>query len=657
MNNERLVVNAIRILTAEGVQKAKSGHPGMPMGAAPAAFAIWGKEMKHNPANPKWVNRDRFVLSSGHGSMLIYSLLHLFGYGLKIEDLKQFRQFGSLTPGHPEYGHTVGVETTTGPLGQGIANAVGMAMAEKHLAAKFNREGFNVVDHYTYCILGDGCMMEGISHEACSLAGTLKLNKLIAVYDDNEISIEGSTDLAFREDVPARFRAYGWNVIDVKEGNCWQQVDAALKIARKSDKPTLVVTHTAIGYGSPKAGMSSAHGEPLGEENIAITKKNLGWPCEEPFAVPQEVYDETAITREAGAKAEAEWNAMFAEYAKAYPELKAEFDQWFSDALPVDLTKDAELFAFEGKSATRNSSGVTLNRLAERIPNLFGGSADLAPSNKSNMKGKGDFSAETPEGQNIHFGVREHAMAAICNGIKLHGGLRPYCATFFVFSDYMKNAMRMSSIMNLGIPYILTHDSIGVGEDGPTHQPIEQLAGLRAVPGLVVYRPADSKEVAAGWIAAMTEKHPVALVLTRQDLPLYEKSGLDALKGGYIISNCDKATPDVLLMASGSEVEPCVEAQKLLKEEGIAARVISMPSFELFEAQSDEYKESVMPKAVRARVAVEAAATFGWHKYVGLDGAVIGLDHFGASAPYKLLFKEYGFTAENVAATAKKVIK
>ena len=656
MNNERMVVNAIRILTAEGVQKAKSGHPGMPMGAAPAAFAIWGKQMKHNPADPKWINRDRFVLSSGHGSMLIYCLLHLFGYGLKIEDLQQFRQFGSLTPGHPEYGHTAGVETTTGPLGQGIANAVGMAMAEKHLAAKFNREGFNVIDHYTYCILGDGCMMEGISHEACSLAGTLRLNKLIAVYDDNEISIEGSTDLAFREDVPARFRAYGWNVIDVKDGNCWKQVDAALRIAKRSDRPTLVVTHTAIGYGSPKAGMSSAHGEPLGEENIALTKKNLGWPCTEPFAVPQEVYDETALTREAGAKAEAEWDQLMAEYAKAYPELKAEFDRWFSDQLPVDLLKDAELFAFEGKCATRNSSGVTLNRLAERIPNLFGGSADLAPSNKTNMKGKGDFSDETPEGQNIHFGVREHAMAAICNGIKLHGGLRPYCATFFVFSDYMKNAMRMSSIMNLGIPYILTHDSIGVGEDGPTHQPIEQLAGLRAVPGLIVYRPADSKEVAAGWIAAMTEKRPVALVLTRQDLPLYEKSGPDALRGGYVISDCDKPTPDVLLMASGSEVEPCVEAQKLLKAEGIAARVISVPSFELFDAQPDEYKESVMPKAVRARVAVEAAATFGWHKYVGLDGAVIGLDHFGASAPYKLLFKEYGFTAENVAATAKKVL-
>ena len=656
MNNERMVVNAIRILTAEGVQKAKSGHPGMPMGAAPAAFAIWGKQMKHNPADPKWINRDRFVLSSGHGSMLIYCLLHLFGYGLKIEDLQQFRQFGSLTPGHPEYGHTVGVETTTGPLGQGIANAVGMAMAEKHLAAKFNREGFNVVDHYTYCILGDGCMMEGISHEACSLAGTLKLNKLIAVYDDNEISIEGNTDIAFREDVPARFRAYGWNVIDVKDGNCWKQVDAALRIAKRSDRPTLVVTHTAIGYGSPKAGMSSAHGEPLGEENIALTKKNLGWPCTEPFAVPQEVYDETALTREAGAKAEAEWDQLMAEYAKAYPELKAEFDRWFSDQLPVDLLKDAELFAFEGKCATRNSSGVTLNRLAERIPNLFGGSADLAPSNKTNMKGKGDFSDETPEGQNIHFGVREHAMAAICNGIKLHGGLRPYCATFFVFSDYMKNAMRMSAIMGLGIPYVLTHDSIGVGEDGPTHQPIEQLAGLRAVPGLVVFRPADSKEVAAGWIAAMTEKRPVALVLTRQDLPLYEKSGPDALRGGYVISDCDKPTPDVLLMASGSEVEPCVEAQKLLKAEGIAARVISVPSFELFDAQPDEYKESVMPKAVRARVAVEAAATFGWHKYVGLDGAVIGLDHFGASAPYKLLFKEYGFTAENVAATAKKVL-
>ncbi len=655
MNNEKMVVNAIRILSAEAVQKAKSGHPGMPMGAAAMAYAVWGREMKHNPKNPKFVDRDRFVLSSGHGSMLLYSLLHLFGYGLTIEDLKQFRQYGSKTPGHPEYKHTVGVETTTGPLGQGIANAVGMAMAEKHLAAKFNREGFPVVDHNTYCILGDGCMMEGISHEACSLAGTLKLNKLIALYDDNEISIEGSTDIAFREDVPARFRAYGWNVIDVANGNCFAQVDAAIKLAKQSDKPNLIVCHTAIGYGSPKAGQASAHGEPLGEENVALTKKALGWPEGEAFFVPDCVYEETAKAAQRGQEAEDRWNNLMAEYAKAYPELKKEWDIWFSEELPVDLINDEAFWAFDGKAATRNSSGVVLNRLAERIPNLFGGSADLAPSNKSNMKGKGDFSDATPEGDNIHFGVREHAMAAICNGIKLHGGLRPYCATFFVFSDYMKNAMRMSSIMDLSIPYILTHDSIGVGEDGPTHQPIEHLAGLRAIPGLTVFRPADSKEVAAGWITAMTGGRPVALVLTRQDLPLYEKSGKDALKGGYILSDCE-GTPDVLLMASGSEVEQCMGAQELLKAEGIKARVISMPSFELFEAQSDTYKESVMPSAVRARVAIEAAATFGWHKYVGLDGQVIGLDHFGASAPYKLLFQEYGFTAENVAATAKKVL-
>ena len=656
MNNEQMVVNAIRILSAEAVQKAKSGHPGMPMGSAAMAYAVWGKQMKHNPADPQWKDRDRFVLSSGHGSMLMYSLLHLFGYGLTIEDLKQFRQFGSKTPGHPEYGHTVGVETTTGPLGQGIANAVGMAIAEKHLAAKFNREGYDVVNHYTYCILGDGCMMEGISHEACSLAGTLKLNKLIALYDDNEISIEGNTDIAFREDVPARFRAYGWNVIDVADANCFCQVNAAITLAKKSDKPTLIVCHTKIGFGSPKEGMASSHGEPLGEENLAATKKNLGWPCTEPFGVPAEVYEETAKAQERGKAAEKAWDEKLEAYFKAYPEMKAEWDTWFSDELPVDLLNDEDFWKFEGKSATRASSGVVINRLAERIPNMIGGSADLAPSNKTNMKGKGDFSAETPEGANMHFGVREHAMAAICNGIYLHGGLRPYCATFFVFSDYMKNAMRMSSIMNLGVPYVLTHDSIGVGEDGPTHQPIEHLAGLRAIPGLIVFRPADSKEVAAGWYAAMTEHHPVALVLTRQDLPLYEKSGKDALKGGYILSDSEKAPPDCLLMASGSEVEQCVEAQAALKAEGIDARVISMPSFELFDAQSEEYKESVMPKAVRARVAVEAAATFGWHKYVGLDGAVIGLDHFGASAPYKVLFKEFGFTAENVAATAKKVL-
>ena len=656
MTPDQLTIDAILVLSAEAIEKAKSGHPGLPLGAADAAYALWFTCMRHNPENPGWLNRDRFVLSCGHGSMLLYSLLHITGYGLTMEDIKQFRQLGSRTPGHPEYKQTPGVETSTGPLGQGLANAVGMAMAEARLAAKFNREGFPVIDHYTYAMVGDGCLMEGISHEACSMAGSLGLSKLVVLYDDNEITIEGSTDITFREDVPARFRAYGWNVIDVADANCFCQVNAAITLAKKSDKPTLIVCHTKIGFGSPKEGRASSHGEPLGEENLAATKKNLGWPCTEPFGVPAEVYEETAKAQERGKAAEKAWDEKLEAYFKAYPEMKAEWDTWFSDELPVDLLNDEDFWKFEGKSATRASSGVVINRLAERIPNMIGGSADLAPSNKTNMKGKGDFSAETPEGANMHFGVREHAMAAICNGMKLHGGVRPYCATFFVFSDYMKNAMRMSSIMNLGVPYVLTHDSIGVGEDGPTHQPIEHLAGLRAIPGLIVFRPADSKEVAAGWYAAMTEHHPVALVLTRQDLPLYEKSGKDALKGGYILSDSEKATPDCLLMASGSEVEQCVEAQAALKAEGIDARVISMPSFELFDAQSEEYKESVMPKTVRARVAVEAAATFGWHKYVGLDGAVIGLDHFGASAPYKVLFKEFGFTAENVAATAKKVL-
>lgn len=654
---DNLVVNAIRVLSAEAVQQANSGHPGMPMGSAAMAYALWGKQMKFDPKAPKWADRDRFVLSSGHGSMLMYSLLHLFGFGLTIEDLKQFRQFGSLTPGHPEYGHTTGVETTTGPLGQGIANAVGMALAESYLAAHFNREGFNVVDHNTFAIMGDGCLMEGISHEAASLAGTLKLNKLIALYDDNEISIEGNTDIAFCEDVPARFRAYGWNVIDVANANCWCKVEAAIKLAKDSDKPTLIVCHTTIGYGSPKAGMASSHGEPLGVDNVAATKKALGWPCEEPFAVPAEVYETTGAAIEAAAAKHEAWEKMFAEYAKAYPELAAEWDAWHSEALPVDLMNDEDFWKFEGSTATRASSGEVLNRLAKKIPNLIGGSADLAPSNKSNMKGKGDFSAEDRTGANLHFGVREHAMAAICNGIYLHGGLRPYCATFFVFSDYMKNAMRLSALMGLPIPYILTHDSIGVGEDGPTHQPIEHLAGLRAMPGMIVFRPADSKETAAGWVAAMTGKRPVSLVLTRQNLPLYEGSGKDALKGGYILEDSEKATPDVILMASGSEVEQCVGAKKLLKEQGIDARVVSMPSFELFDEQSDEYKESVLPKAVRARVAVEAAASFGWHKYVGIDGACVCLDQFGASAPAKLLFKHYGFTAENVAEKAAALVK
>ena len=654
--NDQLVVNAIRILSAEAVQKAKSGHPGMPMGAAAMAYAVWGKQMKHNPKNPQWPDRDRFVLSSGHGSMLLYSLLHLFGYGLTIEDLKQFRQFGSKTPGHPEYRHTAGIETTTGPLGQGIANAVGMAMAERHLAAKFNREGFPVVDHYTYAILGDGCMMEGISHECCSLAGTLKLNKLIALYDDNEISIEGNTDIAFREDVPARFSAYGWNVIQVDDANCYKNVSAAIRLAKGSDKPTLIVCHTQIGYGSPKQGQASAHGEPLGDENLALTKKALGWPCQEPFAVPQEVYETTGKVIEEGERAEKQWLDMFANWAERYPELAAEWESWFDGELPFDPWEDQALWAFEKGDATRNACGEVLNRLAGRLPNLFGGSADLAPSNKSYMKGRGDFSGEDYAGSNLHFGVREHAMAAICNGIQLHGGLRAYCATFFVFSDYMKNAMRMSALMHIPVTYILSHDSIGVGEDGPTHQPVEHLAGLRAIPGLIVFRPADPRETAAGWAVSQTMGYPTCLVTTRQNLPLYENSGVEARRGGYILMDSEKESPDVILMASGSEVEQCMQARALLKDKGVDARVVSMPSFELFEMQDDEYKRKVFPNHVRARVAVEAGVAMGWEKYVGLDGEIIAMNGFGASAPYKQLFPYFGFTAENVAEKALKVL-
>ncbi|NLG24460.1 MAG: transketolase, partial [Clostridiales bacterium] len=559
-------------------------------------------------------------------------------------------------PGHPEYGYTPGVETTTGPLGQGLANAVGMAIAERHLAAHFNREGFPVVDHRTYAIMGDGCLMEGISHEACSLAGTLKLSKLTLIYDDNEISIEGSTDLAFCEDVPARFRAYGWNVIDVPDGNCWKAVEAALALAKHSDRPTLIDCHTTIGFGSSKAGTASAHGEPLGDAALAEAKKALGWPCEAPFEVPDEVYRTTGQASVAGAAAEQAWADMMARYAQAHPELAAEWLAWHGESLPFDPLADDSLWAFSGKAATRNASGEVLNRLAAVVPNLIGGSADLGPSNKSVMKGRGDFSADNPAGANLHFGVREHAMAAIANGIALHGGLRPYCATFFVFSDYMKNAMRLSALMGLTLPYILTHDSIGVGEDGPTHQPIEHLAGLRAMPGMVVFRPADSREVAAGWVAALTQKRPVSLVLTRQDLPLYEGSGRQALKGGYVISDCDKAAPDVILMASGSEVEQCVEAQGILKARGVAARVVSLPSFELFDEQCAEYRESVLPGGVRARVAVEAASSFGWHKYVGLDGDVVSIDGFGASAPAGQLFRHFGFTGENVAERALRLL-
>ena len=655
-NMKEQAVNAIRILSAEAVQKANSGHPGLPMGSAPIAYALWANRMVHNPKNPKFDNRDRFILSAGHGSMLDYSLLYLFGYGLKKTDLMNFRQLNSKTPGHPEYGHTVGVETTTGPLGQGIANAVGMALAEAYLAEKFNRPGFNVVDHYTYALCGDGCMMEGIEAEAASFAGTMGLGKLIVFYDDNEITIEGDTDITFKENVGKRHEAQGWHVIHVDDGNDITKITRAIDRAKAvKDKPSLIIVKTIIGYGSPLAGKESCHGAPLGVDNLEATKKTLGWDCP-PFEVPASVKRHYTNLGKKGAKAEAEWNAMMQEYAKQYPELYKEYQAWMNRELP-DLIHNEDLWTFTKPDATRNTSGVVLNKLANIIPNFIGGSADLAPSNKSNMKGKGDFSAINRSGANLHFGVREHAMAAITNGIYLHGGLLPYCATFFVFSDYMKNAMRMSAIMKLPIPYILTHDSIGVGEDGPTHQPVEHLIGLRSIPDMKVYRPADGKETTAAWISALTGNKPTALVLTRQNLPQYENSGEIALKGGYILSDSKKATPDCLLIASGSEVELIMKAQAVLAEKGVDARVISMPCIEEFEAQPKSYRESVIPSKVRARVCVEAGSPYSWYRYAGLDGEIIAMSTFGASAPADQLFTLFGFTVENVVEKALKSIE
>lgn len=650
-NIERLTINTIRILSAEAIQRANSGHPGLPMGAAPMAYTLWAKYLKHNPANPKWVNRDRFILSAGHGSMLLYSLLHLFGYGLSIEDLMSFRQLGSKTPGHPEYGHTVGVETTTGPLGQGFANGVGMALAESYLAAKFNRPGYNIVDHHTYVLAGDGCMMEGITSEAASLAGTLGLDKLIVLYDSNAISIEGSTDIAFREDVGRRFEAYDWNVLRVKDGNNITDINNAIEEAKENKhQPSLIIINTEIGYGCPeKQGKASAHGEPLGEENIKLTKEFLGWEYSQSFYVPNEVKTYLGTLVKECQKAENSWNSMWEDYAKEYPQLAEEWEIWHNDELPVNLLEDEDFWRFNDALATRSSSGEIINRLTKVLPNLIGGSADLAPSTKTLMKGMGDFSKEDKTGANLHFGVREHAMAAIANGMFIHGGLRVYVATFFVFSDYMKGSMRLSALMNLPVIYILTHDSIGVGEDGPTHQPIEHLSALRSIPNFTVFRPADSKETAAGWYIALKRKSsPTALILTRQNLPLYKETGKDALKGGYILLDSQKETPDIILMASGSEVQLIYEAGKDLRNKGIDARVISMPSFELFDEQSREYKDHILPDGVRARLAVEAGTSFGWHKYTGLDGEIISIDNFGESGPGESLFNKFGFTVNNV---------
>lgn len=652
-NIEELSVNAIRVLSADAIQKAKSGHPGLPLGAAPAAYELWARHMNHNPKNPEWKNRDRFVLSGGHGSMLLYSLLHLFGYGdLSIDDIKNFRQLDSKTPGHPEYGHTVGIEATTGPLGQGMAMAVGMAMAEAHLAAVFNKDGYNVVDHYTYVLGGDGCMMEGISSECFSLAGTLGLSKLIVLYDSNNISIEGSTDIAFTEDVMKRFEAFGFQTIEVKDGNDLEAIGAAIEEAKAdNNRPSLIKINTLIGYGCPaKQGKASAHGEPLGEDNVAALKENLGWPCKEAFEVPQEVYDYYKELASDRAKAEDEWNKLFAEYCSKFPEMKEKWDNYYNGYDLSDLFNSEEYWAAGDKpEATRSTSGTVLNLIKQHMPNMIGGSADLAPSNKTNMKDAGDFSRDNYAGSNLHFGVREQAMTAITNGIALHGGLRPFAATFFVFSDYTKPMARLSSLMKLPVTYIFTHDSIGVGEDGPTHEPIEQLAAFRSLPNFTVFRPCDKVETSAAWMYAATSKEtPTALVLTRQNLPQMPGSSKEALKGGYIIDDSSKAVPDAIIIASGSEVSLAVEAKAELAKKDIDVRVVSMPSMELFEEQSAEYKESVLPNAVRKRVAVEALSDFGWYRYVGLDGAVVSMKGFGASGPAAQLFEKFGFTTETV---------
>lgn len=662
MNINQKAVNALRILSADQVQKANSGHPGLPLGAAPIAYSLWANNMNHNPKNPNWENRDRFILSAGHGSSLLYSLLHMFGYGLSLEDLKSFRQFGSLTPGHPEYKHTAGVESTTGPLGAGVSTAVGMAMAEAHLAAKFNKDGYPIVDHYTYALTGDGCLMEGVAYEALSLAGTLKLDKLIVLYDSNRITIEGDTDLAFTEDVAARFEAFGYHVQLVEDGNDLDALNAAIAKAKADkERPSLIICKTQIGYGCPaKVGKASAHGEPLGEDNIVELRKFLGWENQTAFEVDAEIYDHYKALAEEGAKKEEAWKAMFAEYATKYPEDARLWDEYFAKLDVQKIIDSEEYWAHEDKAmATRAVSGDIINKLKDVYPNLVGGSADLAPSNKTEMKGQGYFSATDRSGRNIHFGVREMAMTAITNGIYLHGGLNPYCATFFVFSDFMKPMIRLSSLMGLPVTFVLTHDSIGVGEDGPTHEPIEQLAMLRSIPNLNVFRPADYTETAAAWASAIgSEATPTAIVLTRQNLPQLEGSSKEAFKGGYILAEAtNKDKIDLIIMASGSEVELALGAKEELEKEGKSVRVVSVPCMDIFETQSPEYIEEVLPSAVRTRLAVEAANPMPWYKYIGLDGDVVAMNSFGASAPAKVLFDHFGFTVANVVDKAKTLVK
>ena len=653
-------VNSIRVLSADAIQKANSGHPGLPLGAAPAAYELWAKHMKHNPANPNWVNRDRFILSGGHGSALLYSLLHFFGYGITIDDMKNFRQFGSKTPGHPEYGHTIGVEATTGPLGAGMAMAVGMAMAENHLAATFNKDGYPIVDHYTYVLGGDGCMMEGISYEAFSLAGTLGLEKLVVLYDSNNISIEGDTNIAFREDVRKRFDSFGFHTQLVEDGNDLDAIGAAIEAAKaEKGRPSMIEIKTKIGAGCPaKEGKASAHGEPLGVENVAALRENLGIEDKGAFVISDDVYDNFSSLAKSNAAYEEEWNTLFDEYCEKYPDMKKLWDIYY-DKSSAECLFDLDDFwhTSDKPEATRNVSGKIINIIKNVLPNMFGGAADLAPSTKTYMNDMGDYSKENPLGKNIHFGIREIAMAAIGNGIALHGGLRPYVSTFFVFSDYVKPMARLSSLMGLPLTYVFTHDSIGVGEDGPTHEPIEQLAMLRAMPNFYVFRPADATECAAAWYFALNKKDaPSALVLSRQNLPQLEKSSQEALKGGYILEDSDKESPDAIIIATGSEVSIAVEAKAKLAESDIDVRVVSMPSMDLFEDQPDEYKEKVLPKSITKRVGVEALGEFGWGKYIGINGEFIGMNSFGASAPGGELFKHFGITTDAVVEAVKKVL-
>ncbi len=662
---DELCINTIRMLAVDSVEKAKSGHPGMPMGAAAMAYVLWTRFLRHNPSNPNWPDRDRFVLSAGHGSMLLYSLLHLSGYDLPLEELRNFRQWNSKTPGHPEYGLAPGVETTTGPLGQGFANGVGMAIAERYLAAHFNRPGHEIVDHCTYGIVSDGDLMEGVSHEAASLAGHLGLGKLIYFYDDNHISIEGNTDITFTENRTARFVAYGWHVQRVVDGNNLKELEKALLTAQKeTTRPSLIAVRTHIGFGSPnKQDTAKAHGEPLGEEEIKLTKKNLDWPLEPNFLIPQEVLNHFRNAVDKGKALEDQWQASFLAYKQHYPELAEEWQRWISGQLPHGWQNAIPTFPANPKgTATRVSSGIVLNALAVKVANLVGGSADLAPSNKTLIEGHTDFQANNYEGRNLRFGVREHAMGSILNGMALHGGVYPYGGTFLVFSDYMRPAIRLAALSKLKVIYVFTHDSIGLGEDGPTHQPIEHLAALRAIPNLTVIRPCDANETAQAWKAALQHQNgPVALALTRQSIPTLDREkygpAVGLHHGAYILSEADNAKPDIILIASGSEIEIALAAAETLNTKNLAVRVVSMPSWELFEAQPQEYRRQILPSDVKVKVAVEAGSPQGWDRYVGEMGQVIGLDHFGASAPYQVLYEKFGISAEHVVEKALELVE